>query len=217
MRGLVLSDTSTLLIRPRGILLLCALTYLAAALHSVILAPLGWPAMEVLWSAMLIPTIALSFYFGWRGALGSVLIALALFVAVEWLAHGAQSFGGGRLIFSVTAFLTIVTLGIAIGGLAELLRREHQGRIAAERRAVTNEMAVALKHEINNPLAALLMEAEMLENDTEGLSAGHLEGVSNMVGMARRIQELVNRIAELEEPKRIEYLEGKWMIDLSDD
>ncbi|KPK65602.1 MAG: hypothetical protein AMS21_04260 [Gemmatimonas sp. SG8_38_2] len=217
MRGLDLSDTSTLLIRPRGILVLCVLTYLAAALHFMILAPLGWPAMEVLWSAMLIPTIALSFYFGWRGALGSVLIALGLFVVVEWLAHGAQSFGGGRVIFSATAFLTIVTLGIAIGGLAELLRREHRGRIAAERRAVTNEMAVALKHEINNPLAALLMEAEMLENDTEGLSGSHLEGVSNMVGMARRIQGLVDRIAELEEPKRIEYLEGKWMIDLSDD
>jgi len=35
--------------------------------------------------------------------------------------------------------------------------------------------------------------------------------------MARRIQELVDRVAEMDEPKRVEYVKGKWMIDLSDD
>ena len=217
MRGPTLTDTKALLIRPRGIVVLSILLYLAAALHPFLLAPLGWPAMEVLWSAMMIPTIALSFYYGWRGALTSILIALVLFVTVESLAHGVQAFSGGSLIFSATAFLAIVTLGIAIGGLAELLRREHEGRIAAERRAVTNEMAIALKHEINNPLAALLMESEMLESEAENLSADHRQSISTMTDMARRIQELVDRVAEMEEPKRVEYVKGKWMIDLSDD
>jgi len=217
MRGPKLTDTTTLLVRPRGILVLSLLLYVAAALHFFLLANLGWPAMEVLWSAMMIPTIALSFYFGWRGALASVIIALVLFVTVESLAHGVQAFSGDSLIFSATAFLAIVTLGIAIGGLAELLRGEHRGRIAAERRAVTNEMAIALKHEINNPLAALLMESEMLESEAENLSANHRESISTMTNMARRIQELVDRVAEMDEPKRVEYVKGKWMIDLSDD
>ena len=78
-------------------------------------------------------------------------------------------------------------------------------------------MAIALKHEINNPLAALLMESEMLENDAENLSAEHRRSVAAMTDMARRIQELVDRVAEMEEPKRVEYVKGKWMIDLSDD
>jgi glucose-6-phosphate-specific signal transduction histidine kinase len=217
MRGPTLTDTTALLIRPRGILVLSSLLYLAAALHPFLLAPIGWPAMEVLWAAMMIPTIALSFYYGWRGALASIIIALVLFITVESLAHGAQAFSGDSLVFSATAFLAIVTLGIAIGGLAELLRREHQGRVAAERRSVTNEMAIALKHEINNPLAALLMESEMLESDAESLSADHRRSIAAMADMARRIQELVDRVAEMNEPKRVEYVRGKWMIDLSDD
>lgn len=217
MRGLILSDTPTLLTRPRGILVLSVLIYVVAALHPVLLAPLGWPAMEVLWSAMLVPTIVLSFYYGWRGALVSVLVALALFGSVEWLAHVSEAVTGERLIFSATILLAIVTLGIGIGGLAEVLRREHQARIAAERKAVTNEMGVALKHEINNPLAALLMEAEFLEKEADTLPSGQRESIANMAAMAWRIGELVDHAARLGEPQSVEYLEGKLMIDLSDD
>ncbi len=212
-----LLDISTLLSRPRGVLVLSSLMYLAAALHPVLLGPLGWPSMEVLWSAMLVPTIAISFYYGRWGAGASVLVAFALFFGAERLAHGPAAFGGERLVFGLTILLAIVVLGIAIGGLAELLRREHVRRVAAERAAATSEMATALKHEIHNPLAALVAEAQLLEEAVSELPARHRESVLSMSDLAKRIQSLVDRAAEIEEPTRVEYLEGRWMTDLSDD
>jgi signal transduction histidine kinase len=212
-----LLEVTTLLARPRGVLVLSCLMYLAAALHSVILAPLGWPSMEVLWSAMLVPTIALSFYYGRWGAAASVAVALALFAGVERLVHGAEAFSGERLVFAITILLAVVVLGIAIGGLAELLRREYQRRVEAERLAATSELAVALKHEIHNPLAALVAEAQLLEEEATSLPEAHRESVLSMGELARRIRSLVDRAAEIEEPKRIEYLQGRFMTDLSED
>ncbi len=216
MRYPALSETQALLIRPRGILVLCALMYVAAGLHPVLLAPLGWPSMEVLWTAMLIPTIALSFYYGRRGTFASIAIALVLFIGVEWLAHRAAVFSSEHLVFAATIFLAIVSLGIGIGELAELLRREYRGRLAAERAAATSELAVALKHEIHNPLAALVAEAQLLEEESEALPEEQRQGVANVAELARRIQSLVDRVAEIEEPRRVEYLEGRWMTDLSE-
>jgi signal transduction histidine kinase len=210
-------ETQALFTRPRGILVLCALMYLAAALHSLLLGRLGWPSMEVLWSAMLVPTIALSLYYGRRGTLTSLLIALALFGLVEWLAHGSEAFTGERLVFATTTFLAIFAMGIGIGELAELLRREYRRRVEAERRAATSELAVALKHEIHNPLAALVAETQLLEEDAQALPEDQRESVASVAGLARRIQSLVDRVAEIEEPERVEYLEGRWMTDLSDE
>ena len=39
----------------------------------------------------------------------------------------------------------------------------------------------------------------------------------NMGELARRIHELVDHAAAIEEPKRIEYLQGRFMTDLSQD
>jgi signal transduction histidine kinase len=210
-----LADTSTLLARPRGILLLCALLYLAAALHCPLLSALGWPAMEVLWSALLIPTFVLAFYYGWRGAAAAIGFALLLFLGSEWLSHSAGEFHGERLVHLATVFLALLTLGIATGGLAEALRREHGARITAERRAAISELVLALQHEINNPLAALLMEAEMLQGDPTRLSQEQSESVARICEQARRIERLIARVAELEEPRSVEYLEGRKMTDLS--
>ena len=213
----VLLESSTLLARPRGVMVLSCLMYLAAALHSVLLGGLGWPSMEVLWAAMLVPTIALSFYYGLGGAAASVVVALGLLAGVEWLIHGRVVFAGDRLVFAITILLAVVVLGIAIGGLAELLRREYRGRVTAERAAATNEMAVALKHEIHNPLTALVAEAQLLEEESDGLPAAQRESVASLGELARRIQSLVDRVAEIEEPQRVEYLEGRWMTDLSEE
>jgi signal transduction histidine kinase len=215
MKRPALLEVPTLLARPRGALALCGLMYLVAALHSLLLGPLGWPSMEVLWSAMLIPTIVLSFYWGRRGAAVALLVGPVVFVSVEWLVHGEAAFTGARLVFAATIFLAIVSVGIAVGGLAELLRAEYRRRVAAERAAATNELAVALRHEIHNPLAALVAEAQLLEEESASLPAGQQESVASLSRLAQRIQALVDRVAEIQEPRRVEYLDGRYMTDLS--
>ena len=209
-----LFDTSTLLIRPRGALVLGGLMYLAAAFHTFILRAVGWPSMEVLWFAMLIPTIVLSFYYGRRGAFASVVLALALYLVVEVLFHD-DTFASERVLFGASVLLAIVSLAIGIGALAELLRREYTGRIRAERAAATNEVAVALRHEIFNPLTALLAEIELLQDQAAVLPTDARASVESLTELAERIHRLVDRVAEIEEPKRVEYVQGTWMMDLS--
>ena len=188
--------------------------YLAAAFHTFILRAVGWPSMEVLWFAMLIPTIVLSFYYGRRGAFASVVLALALYLVVEVLFHD-DTFASERVLFGASVLLAIVSLAIGIGALAELLRREYTGRIRAERAAATNEVAVALRHEIFNPLTALLAEIELLQDQAAVLPTDARASVESLTELAERIHRLVDRVAEIEEPKRVEYVQGTWMMDLS--
>ncbi len=188
--------------------------YLAAAFHTFILRAVGWPSMEVLWFAMLIPTIVLSFYYGRRGAFASVVLALALYLVVEVLFHD-DTFASERVLFGASVLLAIVSLAIGIGALAELLRREYTGRIRAERAAATNEVAVALRHEIFNPLTALLAEIELLQDQAAVLPTDARASVESLTQLAERINRFVDRVAEIEEPKRVEYVQGTWMMDLS--
>lgn len=213
MRSHLSFDTSSLLIRPRGALALGALMYVAAGLHTVILGPIGWPSTEVLWFAMLVPTIILSFYYGRRGALASVIIAAGLFIAVELFTHD-DAFQSERALFGASVLLAILSMAIGIGELAELLRKEYVRRVRAERLAATSELAVALRHEIFNPLSALVAEVELLQDDAGALPHEARESLANLAGLASRIHELVDRIAEIQDPRRIEYLEGTWMADL---
>ena len=79
--------------------------------------------------------------------------------------------------------------------------------------AGVGETALALQHEINNPLGALLMNAELL-SDTP-LTTEHTELLNAIVTSARRISEVVKRVSQLEDPRAVEYIKGKRMVDLS--
>jgi len=79
--------------------------------------------------------------------------------------------------------------------------------------AGVGETALALQHEINNPLGALLMNAELLSETP--ISAEHLDLLNEIVVSARRIGEVVKRVSQLEDPRAVEYIKGKRMVDLS--
>lgn len=94
-------------------------------------------------------------------------------------------------------------------------RRKAEADLAIARwRAGIGETAIALQHEINNPLAALLGHAELLlmEFDDRGEKN---EQALIILEQARRISEVVKRIARLRNPQSVEYVEGARMIDLS--
>ncbi len=79
--------------------------------------------------------------------------------------------------------------------------------------AGVGETALALQHEINNPLGALLMNAELLAETP--LPEEHAELLNGIVTSARRIGEVVKRVSQLEDPRAVEYIKGKRMVDLS--
>ena len=77
------------------------------------------------------------------------------------------------------------------------------------------ETTIALEHEINNPLSALLGHAELLLMD-RSLSADQREQLEIVREQAARIAEVVRRLAKLKNPQSVEYLEGARMLDLSE-
>lgn len=76
------------------------------------------------------------------------------------------------------------------------------------------ETSLALQHEINNPLAALLshaalIEAKMIEPDEMD------EALTTIVQQAKRISEVVKKLRELDDPRSVEYLGQSRMIDIN--
>jgi sigma-B regulation protein RsbU (phosphoserine phosphatase) len=72
------------------------------------------------------------------------------------------------------------------------------------------ETALAIRHEVNNPLASLLLNVELLrEGSYDGPKAfdGIVEDVT-------RIADVIRRLAQLDDPSAVEYMTGRPMLDL---
>jgi DNA-binding response OmpR family regulator len=76
------------------------------------------------------------------------------------------------------------------------------------------ETAVAVQHEINNPLTALLGHVALLESGV--IAPGEeRESIRTIADQATRIAAVVHRLATLRDPRSVEYLRGTRMLDLS--
>jgi DNA-binding response OmpR family regulator len=96
-----------------------------------------------------------------------------------------------------------------------LARRAAEDELARARwLAGIGETTIALEHEINNPLSALLGHAELLLMEPD-VADGHREQLTIIQEQAARIADVVRRLAKLKNPQSVEYLSGSMMIDLS--
>lgn len=126
----------------------------------------------------------------------------------------------GRLIWvCVDVFAVRDTRGAAlyfIGQIQDLTRQRELEAEAAHDRwlAGIGETAVAVAHEMNNALTILMMNAELLHtSDTRPEEVQSLAGeVLNAAARIRATVEGLNRIAD---PKSIDYVGAKRMLDLS--
>ena len=115
---------------------------------------------------------------------------------------------------ALRARLKIAERRIALEGQ----RREAEDALARARwLAGIGETTIAVEHEINNPLAALLGAVSLLTMSTalDKLSAEDRESVDIITKQARRIAAVVKRLSKLQNPRSVEYLRGSKMIDLS--
>lgn len=95
-------------------------------------------------------------------------------------------------------------------------RREAEKQLAHSRwLAGIGETTLALQHELNNPLFGLLAHSEVLIDDPALPAELRVDLMIVMAG-ARRVAEVVRRLASLEKPRSITYVADSRMIDLSD-
>ena len=105
------------------------------------------------------------------------------------------------------------TIGFA-KDLRDLLRKD--------KLATLGEVAVGLSHEINNPLAVIVNQVELLERDIDQLAgerdcsveAERLFAVRREISRVAEILERLAQIAESEQVETIEYVGPTRMIDL---
>ncbi len=96
----------------------------------------------------------------------------------------------------------------------EVSRRQAEAQLARARwLAGIGEMTIALQHEINNPLSALISHAELALLDAADRGERD-EQLETILHQANRIAEVVKRIGALRNPMSVEYLPGTSMIDL---
>ena len=140
---------------------------------------------------------------------GGLIVETALLPAGEpSLAPGivrrAQRWSLGALL-AISAMLAAVSL-VALGG-------ERLG--ARERRAeAMQQLALGLRHELNNALATVMLNAELMREETS--DPLHRERLESIVGEADRMRGVLRR---LEQTDRLEvvvpYLNEGYMVDLS--
>jgi DNA-binding response OmpR family regulator len=105
--------------------------------------------------------------------------------------------------------------------IAERRMAAEHARLAAEdalRRAQwlagIGETAIAVQHEINNPLTALLGHTMLLQSGVVGAEEER-ESIRVIAEQGARIGDVVKRLANLRDPHSVEYLRGTRMLDLS--
>lgn len=128
--------------------------------------------------------------------------------------------GGGRIPVAITGTLIVDESGDEDGtiGFAKDLR----GILHREGLARLGEAAVGLSHEINNPLAVILNQAELLEGDIERLageadSSVEVERLDAVRREVARISEILARFGEMvraDEIETVQYIGPSRMVDL---
>lgn len=95
-------------------------------------------------------------------------------------------------------------------------RRDAVDKLArAQWLAGIGETAIAVQHEVNNPLTALMIEAQSIAQIAT--ASAELRALGESIhAQSARIASIVRRLGQLQDPRSVEYLRGgSRMIDLS--
>lgn len=95
-------------------------------------------------------------------------------------------------------------------------RRDAVAKLAKARwLAGIGEVAIAVQHEVNNPLTALMIEAQAIAQ-LDGVNAELRALGESIHAQSVRIATIIRRLGQLQDPRSVEYLQGgSRMIDLS--
>jgi len=80
--------------------------------------------------------------------------------------------------------------------------------------AVISQLAVAMRHEVNNALATILAEGELLEQDARLTHPEDKASLESIMRMTRRIRDSMDTLVNVSHAPVTEYVEGVKMLDL---
>jgi signal transduction histidine kinase len=192
--------------------LYCAVAYFAPSVVLTLVPSTDVPYRDLVWLLTLVPAYLLALHFGLRGAVAGLVMGTVLFTVIQFLVAWNLDAEDWRI--TVPIYAAYGAIAISVGWLSEQLHLFYERAIIGERIAVVSEVAVAIRHEVNNALATVLAESQMLEHDGRLNHPHDRESVQNIMAMTRRIRDSVDKLATLTSTPTTEYLRGVKMIDL---
>jgi len=197
---------------PRRWALYCALAYLVPIVMMEMLPPGEGLYRELSWLTTLAPAFILSLHYGMLGALAGLVAGTVLYVAVQLVLQLNVMPIDPAVI--LPTYISNGILAIAVGWLSQQLHDYYQRLIRAERLAAIGEVAVTLRHEVNNALAAIIGEAGLLRAAAERFSAEDRAGVETILEMANRIGADLKRLSTLDDAPVTRYAGDTLMVKL---
>ena len=127
---------------------------------------------------------------------------------------------GERTIISEDDFLEALSALLALNYAAEGIGKEHAPArevLDKERLSAIIETAVAVNHEVNNPLTAILGNVQLLLLKRDDLDKELAAKLKTIETSALKIKDVTQRLMRITSPRSVEYSEGTKMLDLSSD
>jgi signal transduction histidine kinase len=198
---------------PKQWWLYCAAAYLAPSLVLALIPGEDGPYRDLIWLVTLVPAYMLSLTYGLRGAVAGLAMGTVLFTVVQLLVAWDLDAEDWRI--TVPIYAAYGAIAISVGWLSEQLHEFYGRAIQGERVAVIGQVAITIRHEVNNALATIMAEGQMLEQHGGLTSPEDLESLRNMMLMTRRIRDSVDKLTGLTQSPTTEYVTGVKMIDLA--
>ena len=190
----------------------CAVAYLAPGLVLEFVPANDVPYRDLVWLLTLVPAYLLSLHYGMRGAVAGLVMGTALFTSIQLLVAWRLDPEDWRI--TVPIYTAYGVIAISVGWLSQQLHVFYERAIQGERVAVINQVAVAMRHEVNNALATILAEGQLLEHDARITHPEDQQSLQSILTMTRRIGESMDRLVNLTHAPVTEYIQGVAMIDL---
>jgi len=198
---------------PRRWWLYCAFAYLAPSIVLQIVPASDVPYRDLIWLLTLVPAYVLSLHYGMHGAVSGLVMGTILFLAIQYLVAWSVEPEDWRI--TVPIYVAYGAIAISVGWLSEQLHLYYDRAIQGERVAVVAQMAVAVRHEVNNALAAIIAEGQLLERDARVTHPEDKASLDNIMAMARRVSDSMERLTTVTHAPVTDYAPGVKMIDLS--
>ena len=197
---------------PRRWWVYCAVAYLTPSLVLQFVAPEEVPYRDLVWLVTLVPAYLLSLTYGLRGAVAGLVMGTVLFTTIQLLVALNLEAEDWRV--TVPIYAAYGAIAISVGWLSEQLHEFYGRAIQGERVAVISQLAVAMRHEVNNALATILAEGQLLEHDARLTHPEDRASLENMMQMTLRIRDSIDRLVNVTHAPVTDYVTGVKMIDL---
>lgn len=197
---------------PRRWVVYCVLAYLVPIVALEALPESFGTVREISWLITLAPAFILSLHYGMLGAAAGLIAGTLLYVVVQLVLDVNLVDVDQSVLLPI--YVSYGMLAIAVGWLSQQLHEYYHRLLKAERLAAIGEVAVTLRHELNNALQAITAEAGML-HAASGLGAEDRQGVQTILEMARRIERDVHKLSSLTDAPVTGYLGEVKMVDLA--